>query len=404
MPSSSKKRPSEKSASHKKKSRKNAPSQKQTEKKLSADEKSTENKKSADKKSPADQPLKGKALDDAIRDVDALFEFAGLVRSLRGKAGAKPAGIPQDRKTPEELNRPASEPVVAANGVQWLPVPGWEKYPWLQAGFSTRRGGVSQTYCAEGAPGELNVQFTEEDEPGNTVANRRLLAEAVSGNAETPLIPLKQIHSNLVRRATAADATRPRPLKADGQFTAEPGILLASMTADCIPVLVADRKKKVVAAFHAGWKGTLKRIVEQGVGRLRLEFGSRPEDLIAAIGPGVGPCCYSVGEELRGEFESQFAYADELFHEVYDSHVVRTKYPLLFLTQRAPGHSPIGPSLNLDLVEANRRQLLDAGLKPKAIQVIGGCTNCRQDLFFSHRGSQGRAGRMMAVIGIAAEG
>jgi YfiH family protein len=80
-------------------------------------------------------------------------------------------------------------------------------------------------------------------------------------------------------------------------MTDVPGLLLGIQTADCIPVLVADRKRRVVAAFHAGWRGTVKRIVESGVGRMRLDFGSRPEDLIAAIGPGIGPCCYAVGEE-----------------------------------------------------------------------------------------------------------
>ena len=94
------------------------------------------------------------------------------------------------------------------------------------------------------------------------------------------------------------------------------------------------------------------------------------------------------------------AYARELFREVYDADPVRTKYPMLFLTQRAPGHSPIGPSLHLDLVEANRRQLLDAGLRPGAIKVVGGCTSCQPELFFSHRASRGHAGRMMSVIGI----
>jgi YfiH family protein len=163
---------------------------------------------------------------------------------------------------------------------------------------------------------------------------------------------------------------------------------------------VADKRRKVVAAFHAGWRGTLKRIVENGIGRMRLEFGSRSQDLVAAIGPGIGPCCYAVGEELLSEFESQFAYARELFHEVYDTDPVRTKYPMLFLTQRAPGHSPIGPSLHLDVAEANRRQLLDAGLKASNIQMIGGCTQCHRELFFSHRGSLGRAGRMLSVIGI----
>jgi YfiH family protein len=164
--------------------------------------------------------------------------------------------------------------------------------------------------------------------------------------------------------------------------------------------LVADRKRRVVAALHAGWRGTVKRIVEMGVGRMRLEFGSRPDDLIAAIGPGIGACCYGVGEEVLSEFESQFTYARELFREVFDSDPVRTKYPMLFLTQRAPGHSPLGPSLHLDLIEANRRQLVDAGLKPRAIKAVGGCTNCQPELFFSHRGSRGHAGRMMSVIGV----
>jgi copper oxidase (laccase) domain-containing protein len=137
-----------------------------------------------------------------------------------------------------------------------------------------------------------------------------------------------------------------------------------------------------------------------GVGRMRMEFGSRPEDLVAAIGPGIGACCYAVGEEVFSSFESQFAYARELFREVYDSDPVRTKYPMLFLTQRAPGHSPIGPSLHLNLIEANRRQLLDAGLKPRAIKAVGGCTSCQTELFFSHRAAQGHAGRMLSVIGI----
>ncbi len=100
-------------------------------------------------------------------------------------------------------------------------------------------------------------------------------------------------------------------------MTDEPGLLLAIQTADCIPVLVADRKRRAVAAFHAGWRGTVKRIVEIGIGRMRLAFGSRPEDLVAAIGPGIGACCYAVGEEVLSEFESQFAYARALFREVY---------------------------------------------------------------------------------------
>ena len=335
-----------------------------------------------------------------VEGIDALFQQAGLVRNLRGKAAGVTLRVRFERAAPEELARPAPTPRVAANGAHWLAAPGWQKTPWLWHGFSTRKGGESRAYCPEDASGELNLGFTAADDRETVARNRQLLAEAITGDRATPLITLRQIHSSVLRCATGQDASREGPCKGDGMMTNEPGLLLAVQTADCIPVLVADRKRRVVAAFHAGWRGTAKRIAESGVGRMRLEFGSRPEDLIAAIGPGIGACCYAVGDEVLSSFESQFAYSNDLFREVYDTDPVRIKYPMLFLTQRAPGHSPIGPSLHLDLVEANRRQLLDAGLKPKSIRAIGGCTSCQRELFFSHRGSQGHAGRMMAVIGI----
>ena len=325
--------------------------------------------------------------------------IGGLVRNRRGAAVPSTRAARFDRAAQQELARKAPEPRIAANGAAWLPVPGWD-FSWLWSGFSTRVGGVSRAYCPDDAPGELNLGYTVEDSRQAVAANRRLLAEAVTGDPATPLIALKQFHSNLVVRATAADAQRARPRRADGQVTDEPGILLAVQTADCIPVIVADRRRRAVGVFHAGWRGTVKRIAEIGVGRMRLEFGSKPEGMVAAIGPGNGVCCYAVGEEVLSEFESQFSYAHELFREVYDADVVRQKYPMLFLTQRAPGHSPIGPSLHADLIEANRRQLIAAGLRAKSIAVVGGCTQCHSGLFYSHRGSRGRAGRMMAVVGI----
>jgi YfiH family protein len=396
-----------------------------------------------------------------IQEIDALFERAGLRRNLRGKAAGVTLRMRFKRAAREELMPASPIPRVAPNGVEWLAVSEWAKAGrkennWLWHGFSTRRGGLSHAYCAEDAPGELNLGFTAADERETVFQNRRLLAEAVSGDAATPLVTLRQIHSNVVVLAGSEEASRERPrkggvpsdrssslgckagvpsdrssslgwkagvpsdrssslgwkagvpsdrssslgCKADGLMTDTPGVLLGIQTADCIPVLVADRKRRAVAAFHAGWRGTVKRIVETGIGRMRLAFGSRPEDLIAAIGPGIGACCYAVGEEVLSEFESQFSYARELFREVYDSDPVRTRYPMLFLTQRAPGHSLIGPSLHVDLVEASRRQLLAAGLKPRSIQWVGGCTSCQRELFFSHRGSQGHAGRMLSVIGI----
>ncbi len=357
------------------------------------------------RRAPLPEAQTQKHIDEHIAEIDAIFRTAGLVRQRKGKSSGIARELRMERAAPEELSVRSAAPRMAANGVEWLPVDGWAKMPWLWAGFSTRRGGLSRAYVPEDAPGEMNLGFTPADEREIVLKNRRLLAEAVTGNAKvgrgaTPLVPIRQFHSNLVVRLGAADAGRAMPWKADGAITDEPGILLAVQTADCIPVLVADRKKRVVGAFHAGWRGTVKRIVELGVGRMRLEFGSRPEDLVAAIGPGIGACCYAVGEEVLTEFESQFVYGRELFREVYDSDPVRTKYPMLFLTQRAPGHSPIGPSLHVDLTEANRRQLLDAGVGAKAIRVVGGCTQCQPELFYSHRGSQGHAGRMMSVIGV----
>jgi polyphenol oxidase len=282
-------------------------------------------------------------------------------------------------------------------------VPRWSELGWLIHGFSTRLGGGTTAY----RPGEreLNLGFTDSDDRKIVAANRGLfVTEACAGKDVLGLVTLRQIHSSLIHRVSAKDVHENGMLpvlKGDGLMTDEPGVLLGIQTADCIPVLIADPKKRAVAAFHAGWRGTVARIVENGVGRMRVEFGSRPEHLIASIGPGIGQCCYAVGEEVREQFESQFPKAPELFREVYDSDPVREKYPMLFLTARAPGHSEIGPAMHLDLVEANRRQLLAAGLKKGAISLTGECTGCHTDRFFSHRAERGFTGRMMSVVGVA---
>lgn len=320
------------------------------------------------------------------------------MRNRRQKQAGVRQRVKYQEKAPEELRPAPAVTTRAVNGVEFVAVPGWEKLPWLWHGFSTRIGGVSRAYTDAEGQGELNLGFTTDDSRENVLRNRELLAEAVTGSAATPIATIRQIHSSVI--AIAKQAESGPVCGGDGLITDRPGLLLGVMTADCTPVLVADPRRKVVAAFHAGWRGTVKRIVESGIGRMQLEFGSRPDDLIAAIGPGIGPCCYAVGEEVLSEFRSQFVYADQLFHEVYDDDPVKRKYPMLFLTQRAPGHSPTGPALHLNVTEANRRQLLDAGLKPASIKMAGGCTQCQPELYFSHRGQQGRAGRMMNVIGI----
>lgn len=308
-------------------------------------------------------------------------------------------------------------------------MPQWDQYSdWLVHGFSTRHGGVSTAYRPDRRKqncGELNLGFTSTDSRENVLRNRELFVQALldgdgarrKKSEAIELRLLRQIHSGLVHRtgnradtnANRADTNANRAdanaksaevLRGDGMIATEPGAILGIQTADCIPVLVADVRQRIVAAFHAGWRGTLARIVERGVGRLQAEFGSRAADLTAAIGPGIGRCCYAVGEEVRMEFSSQFHYADALFEEVFDLDPIKEKYPMLFLTARAPGHSNLGPSLHLDLVEANRRQLLDAGIAPENIYALNLCTACDTERFFSYRAEQGSTGRMVSAIGI----
>jgi YfiH family protein len=272
----------------------------------------------------------------------------------------------------------------------------FRKIPWLVHGFSARPGGHTTCYGDR----SLNLGFTQHDARENVDANRRefLLALGAGTRGKAwPLVVNRQVHSDVIHVLRKAPAG---PFTGDGIVTNLSGVAIAILTADCLPVLLVDRKNRAVGAFHAGWRGTVKRIVEKGVGIMRREFGSRPEDLRAVIGPGIQKCCYEVGEELRMEFQSQFAYAQELFHEVQESDPVRQRYPLLFMNARAPGHGDLCIQLHLDLSEANRRQLLDAGLKERAITVVGECTACNRKKFFSHRAEQGRTGRMLAVIGI----
>lgn len=270
--------------------------------------------------------------------------------------------------------------------------------PWLVHAFSTRLGGTSRVYGG----GTLNLGFTPNDSRAAVTRNRSLfLAElgVVQGRKSWPLITLRQIHSDLIHRVDRA----PKNLLAgDGLVTATPGLVLAVQSADCLPVILVDPKQLAIGVFHAGWRGTAKRIVEKGAGEMRRYFNSDPGHLLAAIGPGVQRCCYEVGEEVRACFETQFAYAGELFREVKESDPVREKYPLLFLTARAPGHSELPSKLFLDLVEANRRQLLDAGVLAKNIDAVGPCTACHTDLLFSFRAEKGVTGRMMAAAGIRA--
>jgi polyphenol oxidase len=272
--------------------------------------------------------------------------------------------------------------------------------PWLVHGFSTRLGGFSSAY----GNGELNLGYTKDDSRVAVERNRaaflRVLATPAGKSRSQPhtdVITLRQVHSDIIH---CVNSVPPETLTGDGLLTVTPGLLLAIQTADCLPVILVDTRRRAVGVFHAGWRGTLNRIVEKGVGEMQRIFSSTPRDLKAAVGPGIHGCCYEVGEEVLEKFESQFAYAASLFREVKTSDPVREKYPLLFLSARPPGRNISSKKFLLDLVEANRRQLVEASVPARSIEVSPLCTNCRTDLLFSYRAESGKTGRMMAVVGI----
>jgi len=269
--------------------------------------------------------------------------------------------------------------------------------PWLVHGFSTRHGGVSENYGGLA----LNLGITPEDSRAAVEKNRKLFLQALGATTDDgvawPSVGMRQVHSSVIHHVLEVPA---QPLQGDGLVTDRPGIVLAVRVADCQPVLIADPVHRAVGAFHAGWRGTLARIVEKGVGEFRRHFGSDPANLKAAIGPGIRRCCYEVSEDFREKFASQFTYGDDLFAEVFSSDPARRKYPLLFMNMRAPGHGEPPCTVHLDLAEANRRQLLAAGVRAENIWISDLCTSCRTDLLFSHRKEKGITGRMVGAVGI----
>jgi YfiH family protein len=299
-----------------------------------------------------------------------------------------------------------------ARGLRILQSPGLARLDWLVHGFSTRPGGASKlkTLCDGGEKSEnvLNLGFAEWDKRERVLENRaKFFATVGAGNMR--VVALRQIHSDIIHRVDAAETAAPGSAstddatQGDALFTRERGVLLVVQTADCIPILLADARHHAVAAIHAGWRGTLRRIAEKTVGRMQMEFGTRPEDVIAALGPGIGQCCYEVGPEVAKEFQAQFPSAREWFEGPFDTLASGENDPnwLPWLTMMPPGHPPPPPRVRLDLIAANSAILAEAGVPPQRISSSGYCTACRKDLFFSYRRER-TTGRLMAAIGMGA--
>ncbi|HSE25995.1 MAG TPA: peptidoglycan editing factor PgeF [Pyrinomonadaceae bacterium] len=244
-------------------------------------------------------------------------------------------------------------------------------------GFSTRRGGVSQM-----PHDALSLAGFNEDSAENILENRRRFLKLFSG--EWALAGCWQVHGADIRVVHELEEARPAEnqlgdtIYCDAIVSDTPGVLAGVKTADCVPILLGDAKTGAFAAVHAGWRGTLLTVVQIAVGRLVSEFGVHPANLRVAIGAAAGPCCYEVGQDVIDAFTKKFEYGTELFKAT------------------RPGHALV------DLLTANRLQLMSAGVKRERIHSAPICTMCRTDLFFSYRKEKdvhGKVGRLMSVIG-----
>jgi YfiH family protein len=218
--------------------------------------------------------------------------------------------------------------------------------------------------------------------PGEDPAQMRRRVAAVAAALSTDPLQVccvRQVHGSRVcciDELPAPDSSAPCSMPGDGDalVTAQPGIVLLIRVADCVPVLLYDPVKQVVAAVHAGWKGTLADITGKTVSCMCENYGCRPSDLLAGIGPSIGPCCFTVGEEVTEQFRMAAGLADCVKSGCDGTRV--------------------------DLPQTNRVELLRSGLLPHNVEMAGQCTACRLDIFFSHRGEQGKTGRFGLFAGL----
>jgi YfiH family protein len=293
-------------------------------------------------------------------------------------------------RKPRVPSTPATNWTTRTSGsLKLIQVPAFSKLPWLIHAFSTAPGGVSPLENEK----VLNLGFTDWDTRENVLENRRRLQTA-AGAEDLTLITLKQFHSDVIH---LFDAPSVDPCRGDASITNRTNLLLAIQTADCVPILLVDPKKRAIAAIHAGWRGTLARIAAKTIGKMQMHFGTNPRDLLAAIGPSIGPCCYEVGTEVATQFLSQFADAPTYFDEFRTGDEPN---PIQWLNMMPPGHQPPPKGVLLDLRKANRSQLLSAGLRPQNIHTIDLCTACHLDLLFSYRKQGSQSGRLMSIIAL----
>ena len=260
-------------------------------------------------------------------------------------------------------------------GVPFFVFPSIEKTGAVVHGFSTRLGGVS-----EGIFSSMNVSFTRGDREEAVRENYRRLGAAMGFSCEN-LVCTDQTHTVNLRVVTEEDRGKgfvcPKDYTdIDGLVTDVPGLVLAAFYADCVPLYLVDPVRRCIGLSHAGWRGTVGKIGKKTVELMREQYGSRPEDLVAAIGPSICQSCYEVSKDVIEKFQEAF---DERF------------WPELFYEKG-------GGKYQLNLWRANELGFLEAGVRAEGIAAAGVCTCCNPGLLFSHRASRGRRGNLGAFL------
>lgn len=242
-------------------------------------------------------------------------------------------------------------------------------------GFSTRLGGVSKQHLSS-----MNLSFSRGDEEENVRENFRRFGEAI-GVKTGQMVFSDQQHHTMVRRVTAEDRGKGIVRKldyqdVDGLITNDEGVCLVTFYADCIPLFFYDPVKRAIGLSHSGWRGTVNRMGEKTIQKMNQEFGSKPEELIVAIGPGICQSCYEVSRDVYEEFAAHFT-AEECV--------------LIFDRGR-------DDKFKLDLWKANELVLLSAGIRKEKLNITDICTCCNEKLLFSHRASKGLRGNLAGFI------
>ena len=251
--------------------------------------------------------------------------------------------------------------ITEINGIPFITFPVLERIPFIKHAFSTRYGGVST-----GIYSSMNLNEDRGDDPDAVMENFRRVARALDTDC-MHMVKSDQTHTANVRVVTEKDAGKGIVKEqdyqdVDGMITNVPGLMLVTSHADCVPLFFADPVHKAIGMTHSGWKGTWKRIGRVTVEKMHTEYGSDPKDIIAVIGPSICRDCYEVGEELLSAFREEFSKAQ-----------CRT-----FFSPGKPG------KYQLDLWQANRLILEEAGLLPEHITVSGLCTSAADSALFSN--------------------